>query len=66
MFMTSTERVLKAINDLPDDASIEDAMERLLLLAKVERGIAQADEGQTILHSDVKERMAKWLKDSRS
>jgi predicted transcriptional regulator len=62
MIMTSKERVLKAVNDLPDDASIEDAMERLLLLAKIERGIAQADAGQTIPHSEVKERMAKWLK----
>jgi predicted transcriptional regulator len=60
--MTTKERVIGAVHDLPDDASIEDAMERSLLLAKVERGIAQADAGQTILHSEVKERMAKWLK----
>ena len=60
--MTSKERVIRAVNDLPDDASIEDAMERLLLLAKVERGIAQADAGRTMPHSEVKERMAKWLK----
>ena len=62
IIMTSKERVIKAVNDLPDDASIEDAMERLLLLAKIERGIAQADAGQTIPHSELKERMAKWLK----
>jgi predicted transcriptional regulator len=60
--MTSKEKVIRAVNDLPDDASIEDAMERLLLLAKIERGIAQADAGQAIPHSKVKERMAKWLK----
>ena len=50
------------IQGLPDDASIEDAMERLLLLAKIDRGLEQADAGQTIPHSQVKERMAKWLK----
>lgn len=50
------------MNSLPDDASIEDAMDRLLLLAKIERGLQQADSGQTIAHSEVKERMAKWLK----
>ena len=60
--MTSKEKVLQAVNNLPDDASIEDAMDRLLLLAKVERGLQQADTGQTIPHSEVKERMAKWLK----
>ena len=50
------------IQGLPDDASIEDAMERLLLLAKIDRGLEQADAGQTIPHSQVKEQMAKWLK----
>ena len=50
------------VEDLPADATIEDAMERLLFLAKVERGLKQADAGETISHMEVKERMAKWLK----
>ena len=60
--MTEKERVLQAVMDMPDDASIGDAMERLLFLAKVERGILQADAGQTIPHQSVKERMGKWLR----
>ncbi|MFC1805805.1 hypothetical protein ACFL09_02365 [Planctomycetota bacterium] len=60
--MTTKERVVQAIQELPEDASIEDAMERLLFLAKIERGLRQADGGQTIPHADVKARMAKWLK----
>jgi len=60
--MTIREKAIQIIQDLPDDASFEDAMERLLLLAKIERGIQQADSGQTIPHAEVKERMAKWLK----
>ena len=60
--MTTKDKVVHAVADLPDDATIEDAMERLLFLAKVERGMGQADAGQTIPHSQVKERMAQWLK----
>ena len=60
--MTSKEKVLQAVQGLPDDASIEDAMERLLFLAKIERGLRQADAGQTISHADVKEKMAKCLR----
>ena len=59
--MTVKEAVLKAVESLPDDASIEDAMERLLFLAKVQRGIQQADDGDTVSHQQVKERMARWL-----
>jgi predicted transcriptional regulator len=60
--MTAKEKVLKAVRDLPDDASIEDAMERLLFLAKIEKGLLQADSGRTLSHVQVKEKMAKWLK----
>ena len=60
--MTTKEKVLRAVQTLPDDASIEDAMERLLLLAKVERGLQQADSGQTLSHDEVTERVSKWLK----
>ena len=56
--MTTKEKVVHAVEDLPDDATIEDAMERLLFLAKIERGIRQADTGQTIPHAVVRERMA--------
>ena len=60
--MTAKEKVIEAVRTLPDDASIEDAMARLLLLAKVEKGLQQADAGELIDHEDVKERMAKWLR----
>jgi len=60
--MTVKEKVIHAVQDLPDDASIEDAMERLLFLSKIEKGIKQADSGRTLSHDQVRERMAKWLK----
>ncbi|MEI7879982.1 MAG: hypothetical protein WCI95_03810 [bacterium] len=60
--MTTKDRVLHAVQDLPDDSSIEDVMERLLFMAKVERGIKQADAGKTISHGQVREKMTKWLK----
>jgi len=34
----------------------------ILFIAKVEKGIAQADVGKTISHSAIKKRMKKWLK----
>jgi len=60
--VTTKQKVLQAVQGLPDDASIEDAIQRLVLLAKIDRGIEQADAGQTMAHSQVREKMAKWLK----
>jgi len=60
--MTAKEKVIQAVQALPDDASIEEAMARLLLLAKVEKGLRQADAGELLDHDLVKERMGKWLR----
>ena len=60
--MTTKQMVMQTVKRLPANASIEDAMEKLLFLAKVEKGISQADAGKTIPHERVKERMRKWLK----
>jgi predicted transcriptional regulator len=59
--MTTKEKVVKVVESLPDDSLIEDAMEKLLFLAKVEKGLQQADAGKTIPHDQVREKMAKWL-----
>ncbi len=48
--------IIQAIQDLPDDATLEDAMERLYFLAKIERGLAQSEAGETISHAEIKAR----------
>jgi predicted transcriptional regulator len=60
--MTIKEQALKAIQELPQNATFEDAMERLYLLYKVERGIKEADAGQKISQEEAKKRMKKWLR----
>ncbi|MDX6530797.1 MAG: hypothetical protein QOH41_3087 [Blastocatellia bacterium] len=50
--------IVRAIQDLPDDATVEDAMERLYFLAKVERGLEQS-ERETISHEEIKTRFMK-------
>jgi hypothetical protein len=50
--------IVRLIQELPDDATIEDAMERLYFLAKIERGLEQS-EGETISHEEIKSRFLK-------
>ena len=51
--------IVRAVQDLPEDATVEDAIERLYFLAKVERGLAQAEAGETISHDEIKARFLK-------
>ena len=54
----SAKKLLQdALDQLPDDATVEEAMERLLFLAKIEQGIAEADAGKTLRHEDVRTRL---------
>ena len=43
-----------AVEHLPEDATIEDAMERLYLLAKVARGLEAVERGDVVPHDDVR------------
>lgn len=53
------QKVLEAVEGLPPDATIEDAMEKLFFLAKVQRGLDQADAEETVSHEVAKERLLK-------
>lgn len=49
--------MVEAIRELPADASVDDAIERLVFLAKIEEGLEQLDKGQAIPHDEVKRRL---------
>jgi hypothetical protein len=55
--LANKQRILDALDDLPADASVEDAIERLCLLGNVEKGLAQLDAGQGLDHDEVKRRL---------
>jgi len=54
---SAKQKVLEVIEKLPADATLEDAIERLVLVAKIERGLAELDAGQGIDHSEAKRRL---------
>ena len=54
---TTKQKILEAVEQLPPGATIEDAMERLYVLAKIERGLAQLDSGDVVPHAEAKRRL---------
>lgn len=51
------QKIVETIERLPEAATIEDAMEQLYFLAKLERGVEQSRGGDTISHEEVKQRL---------
>ena len=43
----------EALDQVPDDATVEDVMERLYFLAKVARGLDAAERGDVVPHDDI-------------
>lgn len=52
--MSAAKQLLRdAVEQVPDDASVEDVMERLYFLAKVARGVEAADRGDVVSQDEI-------------
>jgi predicted transcriptional regulator len=54
MGTTEKQRAIDALRALPEQATIEDAIERLCFIAKIEEGLRQSDARQVVSHDEVK------------
>ena len=52
--VTEKQRAIEALRALPEHATIEDAIERLCFIAKIEEGLRQSDARQLVSHDEVK------------
>ncbi|MGH9162816.1 MAG: hypothetical protein ACRD2X_22865 [Vicinamibacteraceae bacterium] len=51
------DRIIEALRDMPPEATIDDAIERLVFLAKIEAGLHELDAGNGIPHDEAKRRL---------
>lgn len=54
--LSAKQLALRAVEQLPEDATLEDAMERLFFLEKIARGRADARAGRVTPHEEVRAR----------
>jgi predicted transcriptional regulator len=54
---TTKARIVRAVEELPESATIEDAIERLVFLHKIEVGLKQSQEGKTVPLDEVEARL---------
>ncbi|MDT0651476.1 hypothetical protein [Autumnicola edwardsiae] len=60
--MLTKEKVKEQIEKFPDEFSIDDLVERLILIEKVEKGLNQSDRGETISDADLDNEVEKWFR----
>ncbi|MEW5926842.1 MAG: hypothetical protein AB1941_05130 [Gemmatimonadota bacterium] len=54
MSVTAKQLLREAVERLPEDATVEDAMDRLYFLSKVARGLEAADQGDVVPHEEAR------------
>lgn len=55
------QEVIKMIQTLPEEATIDDIMAELYFKSQVDAGLKELDEGKGIPHKELEKRMSKWL-----
>lgn len=55
-------QLLETIQNMPDEFSVDDLIERLLILQKIEEGQRQIKDGKNYTEEEAKRKMEKWLK----
>ncbi len=54
------EKALDIIKEFPQEFELEDLIEKLVFIEKVEQGLNQLENGKTVPHETVKEIVKKW------
>ena len=60
--MISKKNVIQGLEKLPDHLSIDDLLDRLLLIEKIETGLKQSEKDETVSTEDARNHLEKWLR----
>ncbi len=60
--MITKTKLLKSIKDLPNEFTVEDIIDRIILLQKIDIGIEESDKNLVFSSIVAKKKLKKWLK----
>lgn len=58
---TAKDQVQQILQKLPEDASLEDIQYHIYVRQKIQQGMDDVEAGRVLSHSEVQQRLAKWL-----
>ena len=59
--MLTKEKVKKTIDRLPDSFTVDQVVEELVVLDKIEKGLKEVEEGKVYSTQQLKDQLKKWL-----
>lgn len=58
--ITLKQKVIDSIDKLPENASLDEIMERIYFIHKIEVGLKQSDHGNVVKHEEVLDKIDQW------
>ncbi|MCZ6769143.1 MAG: hypothetical protein O7D93_07845 [Acidobacteria bacterium] len=55
------KEVRKILDQIPDDASLEDIQYHIYVCQKIERGLQDIDDGRVLSQEQIEKRMSRWI-----
>jgi hypothetical protein len=59
--MTTKDKIIIGIKMLPDSVTIDDILDQIMLVEKIEKGIEQSNKNQVVSDDELDKRLGKWL-----
>ena len=59
--MITKTRLKEQLEYLPEEFTIDELIDRLILIEKIERGIKQSDNGEEISEQELNKEISKWF-----
>jgi len=59
--MTTKDKIISGIKNLPDSVTIDDILDQIMLVEKIEKGIEQSNKNQVVSDEELDKRLGKWL-----
>jgi hypothetical protein len=60
--MITKSQLKQSIEKLPEEFTLDELMDRIILIDKIERGNEQSEKGETLTEEELDIEMAKWFK----
>ncbi|MDA3860200.1 MAG: hypothetical protein PF445_03150 [Melioribacteraceae bacterium] len=59
--MLTKTKLIEQIEEFPEEFSIDELVDKLILISKIENGNVQSENGMTITEDDLDEEIEKWF-----
>jgi predicted transcriptional regulator len=60
--MLTKDKIKKSIDALPDNLTVDQVIDRIIMLDKIEQGLQDVEDGKVYTTEEIEIKLNKWLK----